>query len=405
MGYEVAPKVEPPAHVSPDQVFDFDVYNSTKDPDPHRAWKVLQAPGVPDIVWTPRNGGHWIAVRGKLIGEAFADYEAFSSRIKQVPKSRGEQYPMIPSTVDPPVHRPYRLLLNASLSPAAVATLEPTIHELAERFIDAFAETGECDFTAQYAEQLPIQVFLKMCDLPGEDGPMLKKVADQFTRPDGTMTLAEGVAYFQDYLRETVIARREAPGDDILSRIVAGQVDGEMLSVEQSLRVLPQVLVAGLDTVVNFLNYAMLFLAENPEERRALIADPALLAPAVNELLRRYPLVTATRVVARDMVFGGAELKEGDMIVLPTILHGLDERENACPMDVDFKRGPGEHSTFGRGHHFCPGSYLARAEVRITLETWLRRIPEFRVKPGAQVRYRAGLVSTIEALPLVWDVP
>jgi cytochrome P450 len=194
-----------------------------------------------------------------------------------------------------------------------------------------------------------------------------------------------------------------APRDDVLSRIVTGEVDGVRLTREQCLAIAPQILIAGLDTVVNFLSFAMLFLARSPGHRRELLDHPQRITAAVEELLRRFPLVVAARVIARDTEIGGVTLREGDMIVLPTLLHGLDERSNPDPLRVDFMRIGVEHSTFGRGPHHCPGSFLARAEVRITIETWLRRIPQFELAPRTEIRYRGGVVPAISALPLVWD--
>jgi cytochrome P450 len=104
------------------------------------------------------------------------------------------------------------------------------------------------------------------------------------------------------------------------------------------------------------------------------------------------------------MEFAGVSLKQGDMISTPTPLAGIDERANECPMKVDFHRGNGQHATFGNGPHVCPGANLARNEVRITLEEWLKRIPEFQVAPGQSVQFTGGIAGTVDALPLVWDV-
>lgn len=397
------PPVEPPPHVPQDRIFDFDIYNPPAAPDVHAAWKLLQAPGVPDVVWTPRNEGHWIVTRGKLISAAYEDHENFKTRIILVPKSVGEQHKLMPIVLDPPEHAPYRMLFNSSLSPKAIQALEDKIQTLADSLIEGLRERGSCNFTTEYAQVLPIQIFLDMCGLPLADAPRLKQWADQFTRPDGTMTLEEAKTQFMAYLEAPIAQRRATGQDDILGRLVNGKVHGEPLPHEHALAMTSLILLGGLDTVVNFLNFAMLFLARNPKHRQALVDDPSLIPSAIDELLRRFPLAASTRVVDRDVDFGGAPMKAGDMLVIPSALHGLDDRENDDPLEVDFNRAALNHSTFGAGPHRCPGSNLARAEIRITLETWLRKIPEFSVQDGATISYHGGVVAAMDALPLAWD--
>ena len=175
------------------------------------------------------------------------------------------------------------------------------------------------------------------------------------------------------------------------------------MTFDECINFITQILIAGLDTVVNFMGYLFLYLARNPEDRRRLAADHSLIPAAVEELVRRYGLVTIGRLVTRDVDFHGVTLKKDDMIVLPTQLHGLDERENADPMTVDFARPPYKHSGFGKGPHHCVGAPLARVEIRVTLEEWLSRIPEFSVAPDAVIECMGGIVGCVRELPLVWD--
>ncbi len=161
-------------------------------------------------------------------------------------------------------------------------------------------------------------------------------------------------------------------------------------------------MLAGLDTVVNFLGFAMMHMARSPDQRRELVAQPELIPEAVEELLRRFPIVTMAREVVGDFEYRGVFLKKGDMIATPTPLGGIDDQANACPMDVDFHRQTREHVTFGNGSHRCPGAFLARAEIRITLEEWLRRIPEFEIEPGHPISFTPGGVAVVDALPLLW---
>ncbi len=400
----IATLAERPAYVPAGLVVDFDIYSPPGvDADYHAAWQTLQKPELPPVVWTPRNGGHWIAARGAVIGAIFADHERFSSRVIVLPKSDGELHSgLIPTTIDPPAHRGYRNLLNSSFSPRAVASLEERIRETAALLIDAIAPRGCCNFTEDYAAALPIRIFMELAGLPPADAPRLKYLTDQVTRPDGAMSFADALQAISAYMEAHVDERRAAPREDMLSRIVNGEVDGRRLTRDEAVIMTTQVMIAGLDTVVNFLGFAMLFLAREPAIRQRLASDAALIPAAVDELFRRFPIVTVAREVTADMSYEGADLRRGDMIALPTALHGLDAGVHADPLAFDLARADRAHSTFGNGVHRCPGAQLARAEIRITIEEWLKRIPDFAVEPGATIRYASGIVGTVLALPLVW---
>jgi len=349
-----------PAHVEASRVFDIDVYRPAGfESDFHGAWKRLHDSDLPELVWTPRNGGHWVAIRGRLIGEMFADYERFSNRVAGVPKEVGELLRFIPNNIE---------------------------------------------FKRAYAEILPIHIFLNMIDLPLKDAPYLMSIATRVIRPTGVQDVDEAMRAFADYLLPWIEKRRGASGADLMTRMINGCVGSRPVSQQEAIDLCVQVLLGGLDTVLNFLGFAMLFMARSPEHRKVLIAEPALVPAAVDELLRRYPVITMAREVRYDMEYAGVQMKKGEMVALPSPLHGLDEQVNAQPLTVDFARSSSDHSTFGNGPHKCPGMFLAKAELRITLEEWLARIPEFEVKGGVDIEYAGGVVSGLTSLPLVWDV-
>jgi len=396
---------ERPGHVSDGQIIDFDFFEPPAvEEDFHAAWRTLQAPGIPDVVWTPRNGGHWIATRGELVEEVFSDFMKFSNRVVTIPKDRGENYRMLPTTLDPPEHRPVRSLLNHCLSPAAVNRQTEMIRSTCVELIEEIRPRRGCELLADFAGHFPIRVFMQMVDLPREDAPMMKHWTDQIVHPDGSMSVEETMRKFHDYLEPVVHGRRGRAGDDALSYIVNAEVKGRELTMEEMLNLLMQFMMGGLDTVYNLLAYSFLFLARNPAHRQQLLDDPGLVPDAINELLRRFPLISMAREVREDIEWHGAQLKKGDMIVCASSLVGNDERLNPDPMTVDFRRKGGHHASFGMGHHICPGAHLARMEMRITLTEWLARIPHFEVAPGAKITMRGGIVGSMDALPLVWPV-
>jgi cytochrome P450 len=383
---------------------DFDLYDPPgADTDFHGAWKALQD-RAPDIVWTTANGGHWLALRGKQIYEIFADYKHFSSKVIIVPRERGDKIKVKPTTLDPPLHRPYRALLNAGLSPKAVREMEPEIRALVAATIEGFRARGHCEFISEFAEVLPISIFMRMVHLPVDDVRFLKPWADQINRPDGTMEPDEVMRRFAGYLEPYVRARSAAPGTDLLSQIVNGLVNGAPLPESDAIELCTQVLIGGMDTVVSFLGVMMIFLARNPKHRRQLLEDRGLIWGAIDEFLRRFPIVQNGRLVVSDYEFSGVSMKAGDVVIMPGVLHGLDEREHADPLTVDFRRNSGVNSTFGNGAHRCPGAMLARTELRITLEEWLDRIPDFRLMPGKEPITQGGIVGCVKELTLQWDV-
>ena len=393
-----------PAHIAPDRVRDIDIYQPLRDGlDFHRSWKALQDSGAPEVIWTPHNGGHWLVLRGRLVERVLSDHVCFSSHTVLVPKeTAGVAYRLIPLSLDPPAHAPFRKLLTSGLSPQAVSSVEDRIRKLTVGLIEGFLSRGECNFTHEFAEQLPIRIFMQIVDLPESDMPRLKYLADQFTRPDGSLEFADVRRLFHEYIAPLVAARRGGEGKDMLSRMINGEVNGRPLTDEEAANLCIQVLVGGLDTVVNFMGFVMLFLAEHPAERATLTQNPEGIRVAINELARRFPLVVVGREVRADMRFEGVELKAGEMVVAPTPLHGLDDAENANPLAVDFGRPEVRHSTFGAGSHTCPGAHLARTETRILLEEWLSRIPDFRVAPDYRVQFTGGIVGSVNELRLVW---
>jgi cytochrome P450 len=395
-----------PANVAPERIVDFDIYQPMlQGKDLHESWRALQESGAPDVVWTPKNGGHWMVLRGKLITKVLQDYQTFSSRVIFVPKEpAGEAYRAIPITLDPPAHRPIRSLLNEDLSPSKVRSREDSIRAMAVQMIESFRTKGRCNFVHDFAEQMPLRIFMEIVELPFADAPKLKYLADQYTRPDPGVSYDEVGRGFTEYLTPLIQERRGKGGKDMLSHLINGSINGRSLTDDETINLCVQVLVAGLDTVVNAMNFMMLFLARSPETRHALSGDLEHLSSSLQELLRRFSMVTVAREVTRDLEFEGVSLKRGEMMVVPTLLHGLDMRENPDPMSVDFKRRSVSHSIFGGGIHTCAGAHLAKTEIRIMLEEWLTRIPEFKVADESEIQFVGGIVASVKPFSLSWDV-
>ncbi|HEX2793397.1 MAG TPA: cytochrome P450 [Croceicoccus sp.] len=402
-----------PDHVPSSSGVDFDIYappGGTEDF--HRAWQTVRQAGASDLVWSGHNGGHWIPLGNATIREILADPSRFGNTASILPKTAYGEKGLIPVTLDPPEHGPYRELLRASLSPRAVRDSQDAIREISVELIEAVRPRGHCDFVADYATLFPVRVFMNMASLDPGDASMLRDWTDHMLRPDPQADWGDdvsgwrrGIRLFRAYLQPVIDARRGRPGDDILSGIVNGKINGNPIPPDNALQMSVLVLLAGLDTVVNFLGFAMEHLAQSPQLQAGLANDPDSVPRVVEELVRRFPVVTMAREVMEDCEFHGTFLKRGDMIAIPTALGGLDPTANACPMDVMSDRRVREHVTFGYGPHRCPGAFLARAEIRITLEEWMRRIPRFGLAPDVGIRHAPGGVAGVESLPLIWPKP
>ncbi|MET0547451.1 MAG: cytochrome P450 [Caulobacterales bacterium] len=394
----------PPAHVPASLVVDFDVYSPPgSQTDFYSSWLPLLRDEVPPMVWTTANGGHWMPTKGEVVKQMWGDNERFSNRISIVPKEVGEQFFGIPQSLDPPKHQDFRMLLTGVLGPKVINKMEADVRALAVSLIEAVLPRGECEFTRDYAGVLPVRIFMRMVDLPIEDAAYLVEINEHIIRPTGEMSVMEANEKLHDYLRKPVMERLGKDGDDMLSRMINGKVEGgRSLTPDEALNMAKLVLQGGIDTVSNLLSFAMHFLATNPDHRRRLLTEPDIIPAAIEELLRRFPVICTARMVKEDMRYFGADMRKGDAVVMPNPLHGLDERENADAFRPDFDRKERSHSAFGQGIHRCPGAYLARLEARVTIEEWLKRIPEFRLATD-DIRFRGGVIATVELLPLVWS--
>lgn len=392
-----------PAHVPADRVIDFDYLAPPgHEHDVHLAWHRLHDEDIPDIFWTPRYGGHWVATRAADIDAMQMDHARFSHSAVTVPR-QAQQVRIVPLELDPPEHTPFRALLSPRFGPRPVADLEASVRELAIELIEGFAHRGECEFIDAFAKRLPIVVFLRLVDLPLEDREHLLEMTEASVRGDAQRR-AWANEQLAAYVGQWIAARRAQPGPDLFSAMVNAKVNGRDYTPQETFGMLINVIFGGLDTVAASIGFATRHLAEDPEARRELAADPSLIPAAIEEFLRRFGVPNTARVITHDFEYHGIPFKAGEQIMLPKVLHGLDPRRYADPLKVDFRRPPSRHAAFGDGPHRCPGAGLARMEMRVFLEEWLARIPEFSIKPGDTPRTSSGQVNGILHLPLVWPV-
>lgn len=402
-------KVERPSHVPADLAFEFDAFRPMEGTETyHEAYARWNAKGLPELFWSPFNGGHWVAASRDCLAEVFADYERFTSRFgASVDSPRTEADDEIrprlaPIEEDPPRQQVFRKLFASAFVATAVKQREDEVRQLAIELVEALKPAGRCEFVTEFAQHLPIKIFMRMVDLPDEDRLGLIPLAQAQVAADAPK--AEKMALLFEYVAGRVGERMKSSGDDLISRIVNSEVDGRPITPQEAIGVCSLLLIGGLDTVASMMGHLMHFLANSPDHRRQLIENPQLVPGAVEEFLRRFALTNPARTVTADTVLRGVQLRKGDKIMLATPFGAVDQRTYDDPLAVDFTRKSANKTTFGAGPHVCPGSMLARAEIRVLLEEWLKRIPDFRLDPDDGPRVRTGVNGSMEHLPLVWDL-
>lgn len=390
-----------PAHIPPELVRDFDRFNAPElQRCPHRAVTEMFRRG-PDIFYTTGDRGHWVVTRATDARDMLRQPDRFSSDpVHNVANARKPR--TLPNQSDPPEHTALRRILNPFFSPAGVQKMEPQVRQLARDLIDGVASCGSCEFVAEIAQRFPVELFLRMAGAPLSERETLIGLADRFTRAP---EIADRLAALEDlaaYLKGLITEREQAPGDDLVSLVVHGRIDGRGLTDDEKIGMVSLLFLGGLDTVAAMLSFIMAYLGQNPDQYRRLVDDPALIGSAIEELMRVHGVAGTERGVTTDMVYNGVQFKAGDRLLFLAHVYGLDEALVDDPFRVDFDRPVSTHLVFGSGPHRCLGSHLARLEMRVFLEEWVRRVPAFSVLAEGDLPTRGGLVWSPVAVPLQW---
>lgn len=391
-----------PAHVAADRVHAFDIYDDPRlRNELHDGFAriIAEAPG--EVFWTPLNGGHWVVTRMEPAEEILKDHAFFSASEMEIPRIE-QPIKLIPLNLDPPTSLPYRHILMPYFSPKAVAAREEGMRAWARRFVDGVAASGECDFLDAVASRFPVTIFMEMMGIPFERFDRFREMADHFFKD---IPEAERLALAGEIIgdmTQLIEARRHDRRDDIISVLLGAQVEGRPLSMEEMQSMTFLLFLAGLDTVVNVMTFTWRALAADPALQARLAADPSKIPGFVEEGLRLFGVVNVPRMVAQDCERFGVTFKAGDMVLCLNPQFGRDERENADAKTIDVDRAHRRLLPFSVGPHLCLGHNLARMEMRILAEEWVKQIPSFSVAEGFKPAFRAGMVMSLKALPLRW---
>jgi len=348
-------------------------------------------------------GNMWNAIKHEDALFVLRHPEIFSNEgATPFPRDPDDYYYFIPIEIDPPHHRKYRNILDPLLSPKGVLALEDRIRTLANELIDEVIDKGECEYTTAFGRPLPVSVFLDIMGLPQDMRDTFVDWAVNLLHSNDRAIMAQSMQSISAYLKEAIADKKANPDDGIVSRIAHAAPDGVPLSDKEIFGFVVFLFIAGLDTVFATLNNVWMYLAQHPEKRQEIIDRPQDIDKIVEELLRRWSVTFSGRVLAQDFELRGAKMKAGDRITCVLPACNFDPEVFPNPLEVDFDRPRKTVLAFTVGVHSCMGAHLARLEIKIALQEWLRRIPNFDVKPGTQIEYRPGGVIGPEYLPLVW---
>ncbi len=359
------------------------------------------------IAHTGRFGGAWLPTRYEDVAAIAYDTERFSSRSIILSNFRPprELAPIggsPPISSDPPFHHDARKLLLPAFTKAAIAKQEPATRAFCHSLIDTFEGRDVVDAAGDYAQHIPMRVIADMLGFPPEDGSRFRVFVEDLLEginlpPDERI---ERVSRLFEYLLVQVHDHIDNPREDLTTYLLNVELYGHKLAPDHVVGTMALLLIAGIDTTWSAIGASLWHLAKNPADRSRLAAEPGLLPTAIEEFLRAYAPVTMARLVKEDMHWHGVDMKADDWILLSFPAANRDPVQFDRAGEVIIDREVNRHAAFGLGIHRCVGSHLARMELRVALEAWLARIPEFTLADPAAVTWAAGQIRGPRALPL-----
>jgi cytochrome P450 len=355
---------------------------------PHELFGRLRAEAP--VSWNEERG-FWAIAKHKDVCTIETDHQTFCARRGILVDEIGVEYPSPPTIMhtDPPEHSRYRRLVQPGFKPSAVRMLEPFVRARAKALVDAMPESEPVDVVQSLAVPFPIQVISEMLGVPEDEWERCYQWSEAVIPgatewPEETRNRLLGE--MTEYLLEATRQRRDSPRGDILTELSQASLDGDSLSDSELTMFLIQLLVAGNETTRNLISGGLVALAENPEQWQRLRDDPSHVPSAVEELLRwTTPVISFMRTATRDVELRGVRIEEGDPLLMLFASANRDtEVFGEDAEDLDVKRDPNPHLSFGFGNHFCLGAALARLEANVVLDELLARFSGFELDGGVE---------------------
>jgi cytochrome P450 len=347
------------------------------------------------LVHSDLYGGFWVLTRYADVTSAALDHESFTSSVVGttiIPPSQPRKYPLLPIELDPPEHSIYRGLVNGLFSKPRIDALRPELEALATRLLEPIVHNGGGEIVSEFATPMSLGALARLMNLPeADEARWFDWVERMFSNAlHDKDDQREAVRDVEAYLDVLIAERKEEPRDDFIGMLLEAEVDGQRLSDLEVRAFGVLMLLAGYETTSGAMGLSLLQLAEHPDQRTQLFADPAMTHSAVNELLRYVsPVQVFCRNAAHDLDLHGETVPAGDVVLLAYGAANHDPRAFAEPDRCILDRRPNRHVAFGHGRHLCLGANLARLELTIMLERVGELFPDFRVDPEHPPTWKA----------------
>lgn len=387
-----------------DWATDFDHADPEYNANAHEIWADLRA--TCPVAHTDRYNGAWLPVTHADVTAIAYDTEHFTSRSVVVNTNEVLAQAPIggapPITSDPPFHQHARRLLLPPFAPKQIDPWEDDVRALCNELIDAMGDTDVVDAALQYAQHIPVNVIARMLGFPLEDADMFRGFVHDVLEAVNVAPGARLSAFekLDRYIDAQVADHIERPRGDLTDYLLHATIFDQPLSPEHVRGSIVLLLVAGIDTTWSAIGASIFHLAGNAPDLERLNREPELWPTAIEEFLRAYAPVTMARMVAQDVEFHGCPMKKDEWVLLPFPAANLDPAEFERADEVLIDREVNRHAAFGLGIHRCLGSNLARLEMRIAVETFVERFPEFELADPAAVRWSVGQVRGPRELPI-----
>lgn len=344
----------------------------------------------------------YVSPEGSYVLSRFADVWEAVHRPEVFSSTCAEADQLMPQMIymDPPRHTALRSLVSRAFTPRRVAALEDRIRQVARELLASMSSRAEVDLVHDLAAPLPSTVMADLIGVPAEHRAAFRGWTEAFLEVTGPQDIAERASNIYELFGQLLAARRQAPTDDLMSALLAAEVDGAHLGEDDLLGFCFLLLVAGNDTTASLIGSGAELLARHPRARAELAADPTGIPMAIEEMVRiESPTQALPRTATEDVELHGVTIPKGARVMLLWGSANHDEREFPDPERFDIHRDAGRHLGFGHGAHFCIGAPLARLEARVAFEELLAAMPEYRIV-GAPEHYVSNWARAWRVLPV-----